>query len=115
MKQNIRIKNTGALWALKRMCHDLYSIRLWLLAIVVCAVGVIACNIISPKLLGSLIGAISDYSLSKSDTEAFLHSLTTPILLLLVTYALYALFSWGKAFFIGFKFRRSSAEDLKKI
>lgn len=99
MKQ-VKNKTDGAAWALKRMIKDLADIRCWLLAIFLCALGVIACNIISPKLLGGLVGKISDYGVQGGDGASFLKSMQTPIVLLLITYACYALFSWGKAFFI---------------
>ncbi len=100
MSKKEKHKKTGALWALGRMIRDLLTVRWWLIAIFVCAIGVIACNVVSPKLLGSLVGAISDYSLSQGNAEVFLNSLTKPILFLLITYACYALFSFAKAFFI---------------
>ncbi len=99
MKQ-VKKKADGALWALKRMIKDLADIRRWLFAIFVCALGVIACNIISPKLLGGLVGMISDYEVNGGDDANFLRSMQKPMLLLLITYACYVLFSWGKAFFI---------------
>lgn len=100
MREKVKNKKTGALWALGRMVRDFSSVRWWLVAIVFCAVGVITCNVISPKLLGGLVGAISDYSTSDGDAIAFLHSLTKPILFLLITYACYAVFSFTKAFCI---------------
>lgn len=96
----VKQEKTGAIWALKRMARDLVSVRGWLFAILLCAVGVIACNVLSPRLLGSLVGAISDYSLTGGDAQAFLAGLQKPMLLLLITYACYALFSWLKAFLI---------------
>ena len=98
--KTVKKKKDGALWALKRMVSDLSAIRRWLFAIFLCAFGVIACNIIEPKLLGGLIGQISDYAVSGGDSASFLSGLQKPMLLLLVTYACYGLFSWGKAFFI---------------
>ena len=98
--KGVKKQKKGALWALGRMIRDLSAIRRWLVAIFICAVGVIACNVISPKLLGSMVGAISNYSLGSGDKTAFLNSLKLPIVLLLITYACYAVFSLGKAFFI---------------
>ena len=98
--KTVKKKKDGALWALKRMVSDLSTIRCWLFAIFLCAFGVIACNIIEPKLLGGLIGQISDYAVYGGDSASFLSGLQKPMLLLLVTYACYGLFSWGKAFFI---------------
>ena len=100
MREKTKNKETGGLWAFKRMTRDLSAIRSWLIIIFICAVGVIACNVISPKLLGSLVGKISDFSLTEGDSSAFLQSLQRPMLLLLVTYAFYALFSVAKAFCI---------------
>lgn len=96
----VKQEKTGAIWALKRMARDLLALKGWMLAILACAVGVIVCNVLSPRLLGALVGAISDYSLSGGDSNAFLESLKVPLLLLLITYACYAVFSWSKAFFI---------------
>lgn len=96
MKKN----NTGALWALGRMVRDLKQIRWYLLGIFLCAVGVIACNVVSPKLLGRLVGAISDYPASGSSAAAFLNGLKKPMAWLLVSYAVYAVCSWAKAFLI---------------
>ncbi|MBR2442145.1 MAG: ABC transporter ATP-binding protein [Clostridia bacterium] len=96
----IKQEKTGAIWSLKRLAGDLLALKGWMLAILACAVGVIACNVLSPRLLGSLVGAISDYSLSGGEANAFLKSLTNPILFLLLTYACYALFSWLKALII---------------
>lgn len=93
-------EKTGAIWALKRMARDLIHLKGWLMLIFICAVGVIACNVLSPRLLGSLVGAISDYSLAGGDAQAFLQSLRKPMLFLLITYAFYAVFSWSKAYFI---------------
>ncbi len=95
-----KTNNTGALWALGKMTRDLSAIKLWLFAIVVCALGVIACNVIAPDLLGALVGDINDFSLSDGDAQAFLKGLIKPIVFLLITYAFYAVFSLGKAFFI---------------
>lgn len=100
MKGKTRDKNTGALWALGRMLQDLSVIRSWLIVIFICAVGVIACNVIAPKLLGSLVGKISEFSLAEGDASAFLLGLKKPMLFLLITYACYALFSVAKAFCI---------------
>ena len=100
MKKQIKNKNTGALWALRRMIEDLSTIKPWLFAIFLCAIGVIVCNVVAPKLLGGLVGALSEYAQSGTDAPAFLHSLMKPMVWLLVSYAFYALFSFGKAFFI---------------
>ena len=96
----VKQEKTGAIWALKRMARDLLALKGWMLAILACAVGVIVCNVLSPRLLGTLVGAISDYSLSGGDADTFLEGLKKPMLLLLITYACYAVFSWSKAFFI---------------
>lgn len=101
MQKSIK-KEKGALWALKRLVVDLTAIRGWLVAIVFCALGVIACNIISPKLLGELVGRLSDYSFQEGNVEAFLSSLTQPIVCLLITYVVYAIFSFAKAFLINY-------------
>ncbi len=99
-KNKEKKKNTGVLWALGKMLRDLSGIKLWLLAIVFCAVGVIVCNVLAPSFLGSLVGEISDFSLAQGDGKAFLRGLVKPTLFLLITYVFYAVFSFGKAFFI---------------
>lgn len=100
MKEKNKQKEKGALWALGKMVRDLSQIKLWFVAITLCAAGVIACNVLAPSFLGNLVGAISDFSLSETDANVFLKGLTKPVLFLLLTYACYAVFSFGKAFFI---------------
>lgn len=100
MKEKNKQKEKGALWALGKMARDLSQIKLWFVAITLCAAGVIACNVLAPSFLGNLVGAISDFSLSETDANVFLKGLTKPVLFLLLTYACYAVFSFGKAFFI---------------
>ncbi len=94
------IKKKSAIWALCQMVKDLSAVWGWIALIFLCTVGVIACNVISPKLLGGLVGAISDYSLYGGDASAFLNSLKSPIFYLLIVYACYALCSFWKAFLI---------------
>ncbi|MBE5739705.1 MAG: ABC transporter ATP-binding protein [Clostridiales bacterium] len=99
MKSKIKEKK-GALWALCQMVMDLSAVWGWLVLIFFCAVGVIVCNVISPKLVGRLVGALSDYSLYGGDAATFLNGLKEPIWWLLLVYACYALFSFLKAFLI---------------
>lgn len=99
MKEKTK-KKTGALWALGRMTRDLLEIKSWLLGALLCAVGIIVCNVVSPKLLGALVGSLSDYSPTDGDATAFLNGLKEPMLWLLVTYACYGICSFGKSFFM---------------
>lgn len=99
MKEKTK-KKTGALWALGRMTRDLLEIKSWLLGALLCAVGIIVCNVISPKLLGALVGSLSAYSSTGGDATAFLNGLKEPMIWLLVTYACYGICSFGKSFFM---------------
>lgn len=103
MKKEVKkkeVKKKSTVDALLRMVKDLSAVRGWIVLIVLCAVGVIVCNVISPKLLGALVGDISDYSLYGGDATEFLSGLKQPIFCLLIVYACYGACSFGKTFLI---------------
>lgn len=83
---------------LKKMLRDVSKIRLWLACVVGMALIIIACNILSPRILGKIVGDISDYAKNKTDTPSFLKSLIFPLALLAVVYAVYSFFSWLKMY-----------------
>lgn len=95
-KEQLREKKEDRV-ALGRLFADFKKLRLFLAVEIICTLCIIACNALSPKLLGNIIGKIDAFSLTdKSNKTQFLHGLYTPLVLLLSVYAAYAIFSWVK-------------------
>lgn len=61
-----RKKKTGVL---KRMLRDVSKIRLQLVGVVIMALVIIACNLLSPQILGGIIGSINDFLRGALDGE----------------------------------------------
>ena len=84
---------------LKRMLKDLRKIRFQLLSVVGMALTIIACNILSPRLIGGIIGQINDFANEGTgEVGALLKELAKPLVLLAAVYAVYSLFSWLKMY-----------------
>lgn len=81
------------------MLKDVKRIRGFLLLVVLMALTIIACNTLSPKLLGNIIGTIGEFTKTdKSQKGAFLDSLTLPLIELAIVYTVASVFSWLKMF-----------------
>ncbi len=98
MKTKTKKNKKGAVWALGRVAKDLLQVKYWLLALVLCSVGIIVCNALSPDLLGKIIGSMNDFGTGKITKESFLQGLPQLLLSLLIVYLLYGAFSIGQAF-----------------
>ena len=73
---------------LKRMLADVSKIRFQLFAVVGMALVIIACNILSPQIIGSVVGKADDFIRSDgADASAFLKSLAVPLAVLAGIYA----------------------------
>lgn len=84
---------------LKRMLADVSKIRFQLFAVVGMALVIIACNILSPQIIGSVVGKADDFIRSDgADASAFLKSLAVPLAVLAGIYAVYSFFSWLKMY-----------------
>lgn len=83
----------------KRMLRDTKPIRKWLLLSCVLSLGIIACSVISPKLLGSLVDRL--YALGEGTETASLSSLLLPGLAALFgVYLLQAGVTYGNSFLL---------------
>lgn len=101
MKKNSAIKNRPS--AIRQLLSDYGKLKWFIVVEIIGALSIIACNAVSPQLLGNIVGKISDFvEGGKTDKTAFFRSLRTPILSLISLYALYAFFSWGKTFLHNF-------------
>lgn len=94
-KEKQKPKKRGVL---KRMLRDVSKIRLQLAGVVGMALIIIACNILSPQLVGRVIGDVSDFAKGSSDGGALLKGLIKPLSLLAVVYIAYSFFSWLKMY-----------------
>ncbi len=81
-----------------RMLRDVSKIRFQLAGVVAMALIIIACNMLSPRLVGGIVGKISDFLTTGGEGSALLSSLAGPLLLLAAVYAVYAFFSWLKMY-----------------
>ena len=97
MKTNASIKKRPS--AIRQLLADYGKLKGFILLEIIGALSVIACNAISPQLLGNIVGKISDFVLrGKGDKETFFASLRAPMVALIAVYAAYAVCSWGKTF-----------------
>ena len=84
---------------LRRMLEDLRKIRFRLLSVVGMALIIIGCNILSPQLIGGIIGQINDFANEGTgEVASLLKELAKPLVLLAAVYAVYSLFSWLKMY-----------------
>ena len=90
-----RKKKTGVL---KRMLRDVSKIRLQLVGVVIMALVIIACNLLSPQILGGIIGCINDFLRAPSDGENLVRGLVGPLCALAAIYVVYSFFSWLKMY-----------------
>ena len=90
-----RKKKTGVL---KRMLRDVSKIRLQLVGVVIMALVIIACNLLSPQILGGIIGSINDFLRAPSDGENLVRGLVGPLCALAAIYVVYSFFSWLKMY-----------------
>ena len=86
-----RKKKTGVL---KRMLRDVSKIRLQLVGVVIMALVIIACNLLSPQILGGIIGCINDFLRAPSDGENLVRGLVGPLCARAAIYVVYSFFSW---------------------
>ena len=84
---------------LKRMLRDLSKIRFPLSGVAAMALVIIACNMISPRLVGGIVGrsAISPTGAAENFPPS-LPASGGPLAWLLGVYAVYSLFSWLKMY-----------------
>lgn len=84
---------------LKRMLRDLSKIRFPLLGVAAMALVIIACNMISPRLVGGIVGEIGDFADGGGGKFSSLFArIGRPLAWLLGVYAVYSLFSWLKMY-----------------
>ncbi len=80
-----------------RLLIDLSRLRGRLLIILLLALVIIACNALSPRLIGWIFGEIESFTKTGGKGGEFLRKLTPALLLLAGVYLVYALSSWGKS------------------
>lgn len=84
---------------LKRMLRDLSKIRFPLSGVAAMALVIIACNMISPRLVGGIVGEIGDFADGGGGKfSALFARIGGPLAWLLGVYAVYSLFSWLKMY-----------------
>ena len=84
---------------LKRMLRDLSKIRFPLSGVAAMALVIIACNMISPRLVGGIVGEIGDFvDGGGGKFSALFARIGGPLAWLLGVYAVYSLFSWLKMY-----------------
>lgn len=84
---------------LRRMLADVSKIRFRLLSVVGMALIIIACNVLSPQLVASVIGRIDGFAAAGGgDARALLKEIAAPLGLLAAVYAVCSTVSWLKMY-----------------